>query len=418
MKKIISIVCAVLLCTTSFGQTNAEKMNALIGRGINMGNCLDAPSEGEWGETLKASYFTSIAAAGFNSVRIPIRWSAHTSASAPYTIDETFVNRVKWAIDQAFSNKLVPIINVHHFNELFQTPAAEHDRFVAIWTQVSEVFKGYSDSLVFEILNEPNTNLTPELWNTYLADAMAEIRKTNATRVVMIGSAEWGGVSALSKLKFPAGEQDNVILTVHYYEPFHFTHQGASWVVGSNPWLGTTWDSTAAQVKAINDHFNTIKSKANELGVPVNIGEFGSIELANMASRVRWTSHCARTFERLGFSWNYWAFGTSFGAYNTGTNRWNTSIRNALIPLAATTDAAITDHQSPTAWRTDSGIALQDIPASATLFSIVSPIGQTIYQQAIGGILYEEITIPSLPNTVLYAVFTGKNTGTETVVIR
>jgi len=331
MRKGVLILLGTIISLSVFAQTNAEIANEKIGRGINIGNALEAPSEGAWGVKLQSEYFSEIAEAGFNSVRIPIRWSAHTATEAPYTIDSAFINRVKWAIDQAFNNDLTAIINIHHFNEIFEVPADEHDRFIAIWQQVSDLFKDYSDDLIFEILNEPNTNLTAELWNTYLADALAEIRKLNPSRVVMIGSAEWGGVPALSKLKFPQGEQENVILTVHYYEPFAFTHQGASWVDGADAWKGTSWDSTASQVKAINDHFAIIKQKAEELNVPVNIGEFGSIALADRNSRVRWTSHCARTFEDMGFSWNYWAFTANFDAYNLTKKEWIHEMKKALV---------------------------------------------------------------------------------------
>jgi endoglucanase len=321
----------LLLSESILAQTNAEIANEKIGRGINLGNDFDAPSAGEWGFTIKSNYFKEIADAGFNSVRIPIRWSAHTAVDSPYTINADFISRVNWAVDLSLANKLVPIINIHHYNELFENPASEYDKFIAIWQQVSELFKNHSDSLIFEILNEPNTNLTAELWNIYMADAMAEIRKTNPTRVVMIGSAEWGGVSALSKLKFPEGEKDNVILTVHYYEPFKFTHQGASWVEGSKAWLKTTWDSTETEVAAIKKHFQQIKDKADELGVPVNIGEFGAIALADIDSRVRWTSHCARMFEDMGFSWNYWGFTAGFDAYDVARGRWRPGIKEALV---------------------------------------------------------------------------------------
>ncbi|MBS3770990.1 MAG: hypothetical protein KGY69_12130, partial [Bacteroidales bacterium] len=56
----------------------AEKQNQRLGRGINLGNALEAPSLGEWGVELKEEYFEMISEKGFNSVRIPIRWNAHT----------------------------------------------------------------------------------------------------------------------------------------------------------------------------------------------------------------------------------------------------------------------------------------------------------------------------------------------------
>src|SRR5689334_6429272 len=77
-----------------------------LGRGMNFGNALEAPNEGEWGVTLKADYFRAIKEAGFDTIRLPVRWSAHAQADAPYTIDPVFAKRIDWAIDQAVANKL------------------------------------------------------------------------------------------------------------------------------------------------------------------------------------------------------------------------------------------------------------------------------------------------------------------------
>src|SRR5262249_31371425 len=89
-----------------------------ISRGVNFGNALEAPNEGEWGVTIKEEYFDAIAKAGFNSVRVPIRWSAHAEKEAPYTIDAKFFARIDWVIEQALSHRLAVIINVHHYEEM------------------------------------------------------------------------------------------------------------------------------------------------------------------------------------------------------------------------------------------------------------------------------------------------------------
>src|SRR6476619_6215118 len=72
--------------------------NKKLGRGINLGNALEAPKEGEWGVKLKAEYFKTIKEAGFQSVRLPVRWSAHAKTDAPYAIDVKFAERMDWAI--------------------------------------------------------------------------------------------------------------------------------------------------------------------------------------------------------------------------------------------------------------------------------------------------------------------------------
>ncbi len=62
-----------------------QSLTNLLGRGINMGNMLEAPQEGEWGVRLDEAYFKVIADAGFQNVRIPIKWSVRTATTPPST---------------------------------------------------------------------------------------------------------------------------------------------------------------------------------------------------------------------------------------------------------------------------------------------------------------------------------------------
>jgi hypothetical protein len=91
----------------------------LVERGINLGNALDAPTEGSWGVTLKPEYFEIIEKAGFTSIRLPIRWSAHASPQPPHIIAPDFFARVDWAVGQALARKMSIIINMHHYVELY-----------------------------------------------------------------------------------------------------------------------------------------------------------------------------------------------------------------------------------------------------------------------------------------------------------
>src|SRR5436190_24156108 len=121
--------------------TDIHAINKKLGRGLNLGNALEAPREGEWGVTLKAEYFREIKAAGFNTVRLPVRWSAHALPTAPYTIDAKFAERLDWAIDQALANKLNIIVNVHHYGEIDANPDEHLPRLVGLWTQIAERYK-------------------------------------------------------------------------------------------------------------------------------------------------------------------------------------------------------------------------------------------------------------------------------------
>lgn len=305
--------------------------NELIGRAINLGNALEAPNEGDWGVTLEESYFSAIHDAGFHAVRIPIRWSAHAATEYPYTIDADFFNRVNWAIGRARANGLAVIINIHHYEEIFAQPLQQRQRFLNLWKQIATHYKDYPDDLFFEVLNEPHDALDENLWNEFLAQAIDTIRVTNPRRTLIVGTAGWGGLSALQQLKLPEGEH-NVILTIHYYNPFHFTHQGAEWVDNSEQWLGTTWEGTFAQQQEVQNEFKQIKDWADAHQMPVFLGEFGAYHKAPMADRVRWTSFVAREAERQNFSWAYWEFCSGFGAYDADQATWKTELLQALIP--------------------------------------------------------------------------------------
>src|SRR5207237_8706804 len=132
-----------------------QPAKARLGRGNNLANALEAPKEGEWGVKLKAEYFKAIKKAGFATVRLPVRWSAHAGKDAPYAIDPKFAERVDWAIDQALANRLNIIVNVHHYEEMDVDPDKQLPRLTAIWEQIATRYKDRPASGYFELLNAP-----------------------------------------------------------------------------------------------------------------------------------------------------------------------------------------------------------------------------------------------------------------------
>lgn len=307
------------------------EQNQRLGRGINLGNALEAPNEGEWGVVLQERYFDLIKNAGFQSVRIPIRWSAHTASTPPYTIESDLLRRVDWAIEQALSRGLLAIINIHHFDEIMQRPADEKARFLAIWQQLGERYRNHPGDLLFELLNEPNGNLSPSVWNTFLSEAIAVIRASNPGRTLICGPAVWNSFTTLEQLQLPANDR-NIIATFHYYNPFFFTHQGAEWVPGSDAWLGTAWNRTEAEQQAIIRDFAVAVNWAQANNRPLNLGEFGAYSKADMQSRALWTAFVARLAEQHGISWHYWEFIAGFGAYDGDQNAWRMPLLQALVP--------------------------------------------------------------------------------------
>jgi endoglucanase len=304
--------------------------NRLLGRGVNFGNALEAQREGQWGLTLKEEYFARVKQAGFDSVRLPVRWSAHALPQAPYTIDPAFFRRIDWAIGQALGRGLIPVVNVHHYEELYQDPDGQEARFLALWRQIGTRYRNQPDRLFLELLNEPHGNLTSEHWQRLFPRALSVIRESNPNRVVIVGPGQWNNLYQLPKLHLP--EQDRrLIATFHYYDPMKFTHQEAGWVPGSGRWKGTTWTGSAAESGKLHEDFSRVENWARSQNRPVYLGEFGSYQAAPLDSRRRWTQAVAREAEQHSFSWAYWEFGAGFGIYDPMAGHWRQPLLGALL---------------------------------------------------------------------------------------
>ncbi len=301
-----------------------------LGRGINLGNALEAPKEGDWGVTLKTEYFQAIKEAGFDSVRLPVKWSAHAKVAAPYTIDADFAKRIDWAVDQALAQKLIIIVNVHHYGEMDADPDKHLPRLIALWEQIAQRHKDRPPEVVFELLNEPHDKLTDAKWNAAIPRLLAAVRKTNPTRAVVIGPTQWNSIRALDKLELPEGDR-NLIVTIHSYDPYEFTHQGAPWDKNAAKWKGASGRAPMRRRPP-----SASRSRQPPLGAGRTTGRssWASSALyqeADMESRARWTRFVVEEAERLGFAWAYWEFCAGFGAYDPKADAWRPQLKAALF---------------------------------------------------------------------------------------
>jgi endoglucanase len=305
---------------------NVVDLNRRLGRGVNLGNAFDAA---DWTAVwLREQHLDAVAAAGFHTVRLPVRWSDRCARTPPYTVSRDAFERVDTAVDDALRRGLNVIVDVHHYDELQRAPHEHGERLMALWRQLASHYAGYPDGLVLELLNEPRGAVTAPVWNSLLARALAAVRDHDPHRAVIVGPVNQYGIDALDELVLP--EDDRLIATVHYYEPFPFTHQQASWVDGSAAWAGTTWaDDTGGD--AVRADLERAARWAESTGLPLFLGEFGAYDRADRDSRARWTARVRTEAERLGLSWCYWDFGTDFGAYDLDRDAWREPIRAALL---------------------------------------------------------------------------------------
>jgi endoglucanase len=220
------------------------------------------------------------------------------------------------------------ILRSHHFNEAEKplwTEVAEQDKFIQLWKDLSSAVNTWPNGMVaYEFMNEPVADDAEE-WNRLLARVADSIRSWEPERVLVIGSNRWQSANTFDQLKIPPNDP-NILLSFHFYEPFHLTHYQASWTklkdfkgAVNYPGAIAVNGNTPEEQKVYNrDTLEKMMLKpihlADSLNLPLYCGEFGVIDKSPTEAKLAWYKDMVAIFEKhnIGYAnWNYKA--GSFG---------------------------------------------------------------------------------------------------------
>jgi endoglucanase len=338
MKINVSITTAALLAAISFGRAqpgpaDAFEQNRLLGRGVNILG-YDPIWRSRDRARFQQKHFRLLKEAGFNSVRINLVPFRQMDATNDWAVRESWFNVLDWALAGAREQGLAVILDLHEYGAMGNDPEANKPKFLSFWRQLSVHCQNAPQSVLFEVLNEPSRKMTPELWNQYFREALAIIREKNPTRTVIVGPGFWNSIGHLHELDLPDKDR-NLIVTVHYYTPMEFTHQGASWTDQKYK-VGVDWLGNEQELAVMDKDFDKAAAWAREHDRPVFLGEFGAYDKAPMESRARYTAAVARAAEKRGWSWAYWQFDSDFVLYDMNRDGWVEPIKQALVPAGGT----------------------------------------------------------------------------------
>ena len=232
------------------GGSEAAKLIANMTIGWNLGNTLDSKGKLEtaWGNPMTTQeMIDTVAEAGFNTVRLPVSWCWRTDSE--FTVDETWLARVKEIVDYCYKNEMYVILNTHH-ETTWMVPTLDkidetEKKFVYLWQQIAEYFKDYDEHLVFEGMNEPRVVGSSTEWsggttegrqlinrlNNAFVNTVRATGGNNETRVLLItGYGANCSRIAMNAIKVP--NDPYVGVSIHAYTPYHFTfHTGDAYDV-------------------------------------------------------------------------------------------------------------------------------------------------------------------------------------------
>ena len=338
--RLFSLIIFTLVATSTTAQ-------APFSRGVNITGWFQAsgPRQIQFSQYSKKD-FENIKSLGCDAIRLPVNLFHMTSGNPDYTIDPLFLSMLDQALDWAEELRLYLIIDNHTSDDLASQNPNLETTLVKVWTQLANRYKDRSDYILYEIMNEPNGSaMTTQKWGQIQQSAINAIRLSDTRHTIIVGGAGYNSYNELAAL--PVYTDNKLIYTFHFYDPFVFTHQGASWpspsmislanvpfpynastmpavpsdLVGT--WVGSALNNyknegTVAKIKSLIDIAVAFRTARN---IKLYCGEFGVyIPNSKNTDRCFWYSEVRKYLEEKNIAWTIWDYKGGFGLFEKGSN--------------------------------------------------------------------------------------------------
>ncbi len=329
---------------------------APFSRGVNLTSWFQSGSA----QQIQFTKFTEqdiidIKSLGCDVIRLPINLHYMTDGAPDYTLDPLFYTFLDSVVDWAETHEMHLILDNHTFDPAEDTDPDIGDILVKVWPQMAEHYKDQYENLYYEVLNEPH-GINDLTWGNIQQEVIDTIRTIDSTHTIIVGPAGWNGYNNLKNM--PVYSDTNLIYTFHFYDPFLFTHQGASWTDPSmEPLAGVpfpyhadsmpvfpeslkgTWiessfnnyknDGTVAKVKSL---INIAVSFQQTRNVPIFCGEFGVyIPNSDPDDRVYWYQELVSYLAEKNIAWTMWDYTGGFGLFEGSGSQFLSDLNVPLV---------------------------------------------------------------------------------------
>ena len=326
------------------GTTVPPARFARLERGVNLSHWFaQAPNDSarldlEGGYTTTAD-LRKIRELGFLHVRLAFAPEPLFHPDDPERLDGPQLAALDRALDAILAEGLAVIVNMHPeqggaFKKGLEHDDAHVERVARFWTALARHFSVRDPGLVFlAVMNEPEVR-NRERWDDVQRTLLAAMRAGAPRHTLIATGARWGSAKDLVRLQ-PTADR-NVVYDFHFYDPYEFTHQGATWAVDRwrylrelpypssvgavVPALGSI-DTKSAKLTALKyggkswnaerlaRRLSSVAEWADRHGARVICAEFGAYRPgAPPRDRVRWLTDTRTLLERNGFGWTVWDY--------------------------------------------------------------------------------------------------------------
>jgi aryl-phospho-beta-D-glucosidase BglC (GH1 family) len=283
---------------TGMGST-AMQLSAKMHLGINFGNTMVTPVEGEWNSKVTESYVKFVKQIGFNSVRLSVGWVwGHLSDPDKMKIDPVWLNRVHTVVKWCVENDMYVIVNAHadlgwlENNVNVSQQELVNAKQKALWEQIATGLRDFDEHLIFASTNEPAVDNAEQMavLDTYHQTFVNAVRATggqNSYRVLVVQGPRTNGELTYNLMNtLPTDKVPNKLMVeIHNYTPATFTlliDEDVSWGKMAYYWGAGNLSTIEPERNAnsgeedIDDEFQKMKKKFVDKGIPVVLGEYGT----------------------------------------------------------------------------------------------------------------------------------------------
>ncbi|MCX6333105.1 MAG: glycoside hydrolase family 5 protein [Bacteroidia bacterium] len=315
-------------------------------RGVNLSGWFQVNSPGE----IQFTKFTkkdiaNIKSLGCDVIRLPINMHAMTKGSPAYKLDPLYLSFLDSAVKWCEELNIYLMLDNHSFDPAGETQQGIADILVKVWSQMAAHYKDRSNLILYEVLNEPH-GMSTSVWGAIQNQAIAAIRAYDTKHTIVVGGSGWNTYTELKNL--PVYNDANLLYTFHFYDPFMFTHQGATWTDPSmDPLAGVPFPYNSAEMPAcpaslkgtwIESGLNNYPSQGNIAYVKqlidnavsfrnsrnanVFCGEFGVyMKNSDDADRCYWYKAVKDYLEEKNIPWTIWDYKGGFGVFKKGSGQ-------------------------------------------------------------------------------------------------
>ena len=338
------------------GTVEAAVRSAPFSKGVNFSDWFESNNAGGIPFTKYTEQdFIDVKSLGADVIRLPVKMHSMISGAPYYTLDPLLVKFLNMAVDWAEKHEIYIIIDNHSFDPVLPTSTDIDRILVPVWEQVARLFKDRGKFVIYEILNEPH-GISDGRWGEIQLRAIEAIRRIDNKHTIMVGGTEYNSINKLTEV--PKYSDANLIYTFHFYDPYIFTHQGATWgepsiaslkgvpfpyksekmpKVPAN--LKETWIEGAiarypyeSTPSALYTALNKVVAFSKERDVPVFCGEFGVfIPNSLKEDRVTWYKVISDAMDKRNISRASWDYYGGFGVFNQSKGNFNHDLNVEVV---------------------------------------------------------------------------------------